>query len=231
MTIRKGGDLQVSVSVPQEVQSFLRNLPRRPDQEQPLRILFEPETSSQAIRSIQLQSSEFENNSMMFSESNVIPGRYRLAGVVPLPPDVYVGDLKQNGQTVYDGVVDIGEAPADVQVSIGRNGGTVQGSVTAQSLETQNYLAVVLVPDVPRRGNFLLYKRQDIGSTPTDPSQFRFSFVGVAPGNYKVIAVDTLPRGSEMDPDVFTRYESRAIAVSVTPGATRDIQVPLIRTR
>jgi hypothetical protein len=40
-----------------------------------------------------------------------------------------------------------------------------------------------------------------------------------------------LTRGGEMDPDVFARYESHAIAVSVTPGATRDIQVPLIRTR
>jgi hypothetical protein len=231
MTVRKRGDLRVNVSVPREVQSYLQNLPRRPDQEQPLRIAFQPETSSEAIRSIHLESNEFENNSLTFSESNVIPGRYRLARVMPLPPDVYVGDLKQNGQTVHDGVVDVGETPAEVQISIGRNGGTIQGSVTGQSLEAQNYLAVVLVPDAPRRENSLLYKRQDVGSTPTDSSQFRFSFVGVAPGSYKVIAVDMLPRGSEMDPDVFARYESRAVAVSVTAGATRDIQVPLIRTR
>jgi hypothetical protein len=231
ITVRKGGGLHVNVSVPAEVQSYLRNLPRRADQEQPLRVSFQPEVSSEAIPSIQLESTEFENNSLTFSQANVIAGRYRLVRVMPLPPDAYIGDLKQNGQTVYDGVVDVGETPADVQVSIGRNGGTIQGTVTTSPVDAPNYIAVVLVPDAPRRGNFFYYKRQDVGSTQTDPSQFRFSFVGVAPGNYKVTAVDTLPRGSEMDPDVFARYESRAIAVSVTSGASRDIQVPLIRTR
>jgi len=231
VTIRDGANVDVNVSAPPEYWSYIRNQPRRYEEEPYLTALFQPQAASDAVSQIQLYSSELEGNSMQLTETNVSPGRYRLTAVRPLPPDAYIGDLKQNGQTVYDGVVVVGEAPVDVQVSIGRNGGTIQGSVTGPSLETQNYLAVVLVPDAPRRENFLLYKRQDVGSSPSDPSQFRFSFAGVAPGNYKVIAVDMLRRGSETDPDVFGRYESRAIEVTVMPGITRDIQVPLIRTR
>jgi len=81
----------------------------------------------------------------------------------------------------------------------------------------------VLVPSSPRRDNPLLYKEVS-----TDDSG-RFSFRGVAPGEYKVFAWTAPPRGQAYRSEEFLAdYDSRGISVSVTAGATSEVQVTVL---
>jgi hypothetical protein len=141
-----------------------------------------------------------------------------------------VADIQQAGRSIYnDGVFQVGVNPADLQIVIGGNAATVLGTVVVgPGAKHPGMVAVALVPDAPRRDNLLLYKRQDVTASPADPAVYRFSFSGVAPGNYRVLAWEYLMRGSEMDPAVLKSYETRGTPIRVGERETAELQVRLI---
>ena len=218
--------------MPAELQSYVRSqTSRSPEEEKLLRIRFLYAESGPDINAMQLEAVVDGKGTPTFENSDVVPSRYRLAQLVPLPPDAYLSDLRQDGQSIYNnGIVTVGQRAVDLELVLGRNGGTIQGTVVAAPPnEAPAYIAVVLVPDAPRRENFFLYKRQDVDATAADPNLYRFSFSGVAPGTYKVFAWDSWLRDSEMDPAVLAPFEQRGIRVNAAAGVTREVQSPLLR--
>jgi len=144
-----------------------------------------------------------------------------------LPPDAYISDLRQGTRNAYsDGVID--ETSDDnlsepIQITVKPRGGTLQGMVQNANQEAVRNAGVVLVPNAPRRGNSLLYKRV------TADTSGRFSIRGIAPGGYKIFAWPSLPEGSAEENDEFIApFELRGTAVDVEAAGSANVQVRVI---
>jgi hypothetical protein len=226
MTVQRSSDIRGKVSLSSEAQSFFRN--QRGGRFQ-MELQFAEYSTDMSRRTLNADANEDEGR-MTFSATHLLQGRYRISWL-PLPPDAYLADIKQDGQSVYDdNIFSIGGKTTELDILVGRNGGAIQGSVVlGPAAIVSPTIAVVLAPEASRRRNLLLYKRQDIGSAPADPSLYRFNFTGISPGNYKIFAFEFLERGSEFNADVLAPYESRGTLISVAAGVTRDLQIPLIR--
>jgi hypothetical protein len=167
-----------------------------------------------------------------FSNRAVTESLYRVTAIGGLKQDGYVADIRANGRTVCDdGVIEIGRDARDLEFDIRGNGGVIEGTVTLPfQTEVTAPIAMVLMPDKPRRGCMFLYKRTEASSGLDTP--IAFTFKGVAPGSYRILALDHLFRGDEMNADLIAQYEQRGVAVTLAAGARLEgIQAPLIRTR
>jgi hypothetical protein len=162
-------------------------------------------------------------------------GEFTLSGLIEdvrygvrvngIPPDAYIADIRQGGRDVYNDGVRSSPSDGDVEITIGLQGGMVQGVVRDALSQTVSQAAVVLVPSAPRRANSGLYKR-----AVTD-ALGQFAFRGVAPGDYKIFAWPVLPPPgqAEENEQFLAPLESRGVFVRVTAGATTTAQVPLIQ--
>jgi hypothetical protein len=157
--------------------------------------------------------------------SSVITGRYFIDFTAV--GTGYVSDIRQGTRSIYeDGVITAGEnEPKQVEVTIARQGGTVQGVVQDATGKPIPSAQVVLIPEGRRRSNPLFYRR---GLSGTDG---QITLAGVAPGSYKVFAWDNLPSGAERNAKFMEPFEQRGRVVTVSaPGVTvSNIVVPLIR--
>lgn len=154
----------------------------------------------------------------------VVPeGKYAL--VIPVTtPDVYISDIRQSAQSVYDqGVITVGkETAGPVEVMLSANGGRIEGTVEAAD-KFSSTVRVSLIPEGSRRDNLLLYRRASL-------VQGRFVLTDIPPGNYKLYAWEDLPTGADENTDFMSTYETRGHAVTVRAGvAVSDIALPLIR--
>ena len=140
-----------------------------------------------------------------------------------LPSDAYVSDIRQGGNSVLsDGFIWSNPSAGLIEVRLSTRGGSVQGIVRDGSQQPAKQATVVLVPDLPRRNNSLLYKRvlTDNGG--------HFGLRGVAPGDYKLFAVqEAPPMGAEEDSEFLAQHENRGLSVTVASGASVEIQLPL----
>jgi hypothetical protein len=160
-------------------------------------------------------------------------GEFTITGVIQevrlglvanfLPSDAYVSDIRQNGNSVLnDGFIWSNPSAGLIEVRVSPRGGSVQGIVRDTTQQPVKQATVILVPDLARRNNSLLYMRvlTDNGG--------RFGLRGVAPGEYKLFAVQEAPPfGAEADSEFIATHESRGLAVTVAPGTPVEIQLSL----
>jgi hypothetical protein len=179
-----------------------------------------------------------ENGS--FSIPLVPEGRYRLrasfgvgarekssnpSSAAPLPLSAYIEDVVQGGQSVYDDGLRAGpEAPEQIDVIIRTNGGSIAGDVIAADKTPRALAVVTLIPPPLRRRNGALYK------TALTDERGHFEIVGVPPGEYKLLAFEFVEPGSLQNAEVLEKYESRAVAATVTTGTQTRVHVDLIPT-
>lgn len=137
-----------------------------------------------------------------------------------LPAGWYVADIRAGGTSIFsDNVLRIGDKPlSGIEILLDSNSGRVEGTVAGISTNAQVALTaqVVLVPDVPQRENFLLYR--------TSPVRANGSFAIVplpAPGRYKLFAVPRLPGSrAEWNTEFFAKYEGAAVPITVLANQT-----------
>jgi hypothetical protein len=158
-----------------------------------------------------------------FSVPGVQPGTYSLA-ITGLPEDLYVrlvhiGGVEAGMRPVFVS----GDAPVDVRVTLGLDGGRVGGVVYSREDQPLSGAQVVLVPESESRFRFDRYRRAVSGE---DGS---FSLRGIAPGEYKLFAWDSIESNAELNAEYMRAYENLGTPVRIAPGENPAVPLRLIR--
>jgi hypothetical protein len=150
-----------------------------------------------------------------FDIQGIPPGHYgvRVSG---LSPNMYVDDVRQNGTSVYDSGFDVGvEPPTPVQILVKSGAGSVEGVAQAGAI-------VALIP-ASRRANHALY----YGATADGTGAFGIR--GVAPGEYKIIAWDSIPAGAYLNAEFLKKYEDSGDSITITPDSKLKFNPTVIK--
>jgi hypothetical protein len=179
-------------------------------------------------RPSQLNNSAFVtplDNDGTFTLTNLIDARYRIASIEGLPYGTYVSDIRLGMRSLYDeGIFEIGkETPDSLEITLKYGNAAIGGAVLDAQHNPAVSARVILIPDAPRRQNFILY-----GSATTNAAG-RFAIYDIAPGSYKLFAWENLPTSAEKNPKFIREYEGRGVSMTISPGTTMtNLQVPLI---
>jgi hypothetical protein len=154
---------------------------------------------------------------------NVVEGKYRLR-VSPLPVNGYVADVRVGGKSVFDSGFDVDSQTREVQVLVKTNSGKIKGMVHDSTGKPFASARVVLVPPLSRRENSELYKAS------FSDANGNFTMSGVAPGEYKLFAWESVSDGAWMNGSFLSPYEGRGQNIVVGSSIT-DIELKLIPTK
>lgn len=158
-----------------------------------------------------------------FSLSAVPEGRFRVSGVAGLPPDMYLADVQQGAQSVFDSGFDVNTRNTNpIEVVLASGAGTVNGVVVDGPARVVPGATVVLVPETRRRSNRALYLQ-----TSSDASG-RFTLRGVAPGDYKIFAWESIPAFAHVNAAFMAKHEDRGKTVHVNQSGTVTAELTII---
>ncbi len=158
-----------------------------------------------------------------FSVPAVPEGRFRVSAVAGLPTDMYFADVRQNALSVFDSGFDVNARNANpLEIVLGSGPGTVNGVVLDGPSKVVAGATVVLVPEVRRRSNRALYILAQ-----SDASG-RFTLRGVAPGDYKVFAWESIPAFAYVNAAFMAKHEDRGKVVHVGQSGTVSAELTII---
>lgn len=147
-----------------------------------------------------------------------------------IAPGIYTVEINPNGalyvQSATSGTVDLmeselsiapGSSPQPIEITLRDDVASLSGSV---SLNNQSVGAMILAisehPSVPAR------------IQPTNPNgSFQLPFL--APGTYKIIAVDHSERIEYANPEAFRKYLSKAREVTLSPDQSAKVNLELTK--
>jgi hypothetical protein len=150
-----------------------------------------------------------------FTAAVPLEGRYRAEALV-FPQGVYVSDLIQNGASVFDSGIAVGEETPPVEIHLRGDGGIVTGTVRDAAGNVVANATVSVVPVEGRRQNRMLYK---VGRS---NAQGAFTIQSIAPGDYKIFAWRAIPDGSFYNATFMLRYEDKGKAIRITPSGSTE---------
>ncbi len=109
-----------------------------------------------------------------------------------------------------------------VDLAISANGGVVEGVAVDRKGEPAANAVVVAVPDGRMRARVDHYRK-----TVTDQSG-RFKLGGLRPGDYTVLAWESVEGEAYYDPEFVKLYEGQGSSVRVAEGERKSLQVEAI---
>ena len=182
------------------------------------------------LRSLEVYPAPFEaaatastfDASGSFVFSNVAEGRYFLTAT-PMPANAYIADVQMGGRSVFDSGFAVDTLSGNLEVQIRSKGARIQGTVLDASQKPVPNSRVVLVPETARRQNQSLYK------VAISDSKGSFNMTGVAPGEYKLFAWQSIPGTAYMSAEFLAPYEVMGQAVRIMEGASTNAVVKLIQ--
>jgi protocatechuate 3,4-dioxygenase beta subunit len=157
-----------------------------------------------------------------FAIENVPEDKYELQ-VWGLPEDFYLKAVRSEGESVLESGLEVTrrQPSGPIEVVLSPNGGRIDGLVLKEHKPFTG-AAVVLVPAPDLRKQNRLYN-----STTTDQNG-QFSIRGVAPGDYKLFAWESMAQGAYQDPDFLRLYEDQGRSIHVGEGSRLNQQLELI---
>ena len=159
-----------------------------------------------------------------FSVASVPPGQFRVAALPGLPPTFYIADVRQSSASVFDSGFAVGSRdPEPIEIWIASGAGVVDGVVEDGPTKFAAGAVVALIPEARRLENRALY-----AVTNADASG-RFSFRGVAPGDYQVFAWDSTPPNAYQSMSFLRKYEGRGKNVRVPQSGTASVEVTVVK--
>ena len=155
----------------------------------------------------------------MFTLKNIQPILCQVQ-VSNLPEGSYVKSIRLGNQDVGEEGIDLSRGASDgLQVTISMAGAQVDGIVQSGESKPVSVATVVLVPESRRYSLFREARTGEDGG---------FSFNGVTPGDYKLLAWEDIETGAYQDPEFLKKYESKAESLSLKESGRRTLQVKVI---
>jgi hypothetical protein len=154
----------------------------------------------------------------------IAPGDFRVS-VANIPASTYVKSIRLGNEDVLRSGLHITK-PVDttVQIVIGTDGGTLQGSVLDASLRPFTNATVALVPEgVALRGQSELYRNA------TSDSAGNFEMKAIPPGSYKLFAWEWAPQDAWQNADFIRNYEGQGKSIRIAPfEKQQQVQINVI---
>lgn len=155
-----------------------------------------------------------------FSIPRITPGDYRLV-VSGTGTTLYVKQARLGQTDVLSGVTISEPLNGNLEIVLRMNPGQVTGNVVDATLRPIGGVQAVLVPEQSRG-------RQDLYKTAVTDQEGRFTFRGIAPGDYRIFAWEDIEPFSYFDPAVIKQYEAAGKLVHIQESSNEATEVRLI---
>jgi len=156
-----------------------------------------------------------------FHIDEVFPGKLRVS-VMPLPENSYIKSIKAGAAEAQDGMVDLshGVAGAEIHITLSRNGGRVEGRVLGEDGQAFAGVSLVVLQES-------IQTLDDKAVKPLEAGE-KFSYSGLHPGKYRIIALDPAQfMGGRDGPDALKAPLAHAEEIEIHEGdrITKDIKI------
>ncbi len=167
----------------------------------------------------------FKNDGALKIEG-VAPGDYAVE-ISGVPEGLYVRSVRILGADALTSSVSVpgGRSTGELEVSLGTDGGRIDGRVTRGGQEPAASVQVVLVPEPGLRAQVHRYRSASTNA------EGAFSLLGIAPGDYQLFVWEDLGEGNYLDPDFIRNFEQLGRAVKVPPNSRDNIELQLTASR
>ena len=155
-----------------------------------------------------------------FSIPRITAGDYRLA-VTGTGPNLYIKEARLGRYDALDGLTITEPLNDSLEVILRPNPGQITGSVVDTTLKPAGGVQVVLVPNQARG-------RQDLYRTAVTDQDGRFTFRGIAPGDYRIFSWEDLEPFAYFDPAVLKQYEALGHLVHIQESSAESAEVKII---
>ena len=108
----------------------------------------------------------------------------------------------------------LGNSAGALELRLNMEGSQVTGVVKGPA---DNFVSGATVALIPRSSKYTDYQ-----STFTD-QQGAFTFNGIRPGEYRIIALEDVEPGAFQDPEYLKRYESAAVKVALKENESKPV--------
>jgi protocatechuate 3,4-dioxygenase beta subunit len=154
-----------------------------------------------------------------FTLKDVSPDRYQVA-VVNGPENSYIKSVRHGNQEVPEAQIDLsGGVAGTLQVDLSQAGAQVDGAIRDGEDKPMSGATVVLIPDSRQHW---LYR------VTTSDQNGGFSFKGVTPGEYKILAWEDVETGAYQESEFLKQFESQAQAVSLKENDRKSVSLRAI---
>lgn len=154
---------------------------------------------------------------LSFEIAGVFPGKHFLS--LPMGGGFYAKSILYSGQDVSSGVIPDLEPGGALVLTFGTDAGEIEGQVQSGSLESGAQVIVVLMPDDAH------LERNDLYRINTSAADRRFTFGGIAPGDFKIVAFEGLDFEDAENHDLLRLLASRAAPVTIHAGGHEQVSV------
>lgn len=154
-------------------------------------------------------------------EAQLRPDRHYYARALNLPEDYYLKSVAIGGHEMSPDDVLVSGTRGDLEIKVSPLGARVEG-ILYDSKGDPTPGSVLLVPDVTDPGPPELFRRKSAGSGG------KFSFRGVPPGTYRMLAMESLALDDEVtDPDFARKIAGRGDLISVEEGGKYTVSLKI----
>ena len=154
---------------------------------------------------------------LTFNLDNIFPGRYFLQ--LPEWTQWYVKSIVYGGQDVSSGVIADAEPGAALTIFMGSDPGEIDGAVQSETLTAFSPVTIAVLPDEAHIERSDLYRIISVGKGG------RFSIHGLAPGDYRVFALEGQMYNEAHNPALLKLLESRASVVTVHANGHEQVSL------
>ncbi len=155
--------------------------------------------------------------------TGMTPGRYHVA--LDRLQTLYIKSIRWGTTDITDAELDLlaGVPPrTELAITLGADGGQIEGIVTSEQSEPCEAATVTLVPTGSHKSP--PYHKRAV----TDAAG-KFTLRGIAPGSYKIYAWDKVDVNAVIyDPDFLRPYEGAAHLIEIVPGDKKTVEARLI---
>lgn len=158
-----------------------------------------------------------------FTLQAINPERYRIM-LNPMPAGYYIKSARIGPVDALETGLDLTQGAAGpLEIVLSPNGGSVNGVVRDDRDQPVSPAIVALIPDSPVRRT----QSQWYGQTAVDASG-TYSFTGLTPGDYHLVAVPRLLPGMLTDPAFLRQVDPQATKVTIREGRAETVDLKRI---